>query len=337
MATIQDVARLCRVSPATVSYVINNGPRPVHPNTRQRVLEAIRDLEYEPSAVARGLRRKRMDAIGVVFYAFTSLVTNPYFGAILDGILAVAMEKKQNTTLFTGQTLSDARQSLPIFCDGRCDGLLLIAPPTGSPTASGLMQKRIPFVVISGGDADDVSGVDVDNVEATRELTNHLIELGHRRIGALCGPDELIAAVDRRTGFRQALSAAGIALDPAYVRTSNFGKEAGYRSALDLLRTVSPRPTALFCSSDEMAIGALRALSELALRAPDDISIVGFDDIPQAATSDPPLTTVRQPLQLLAECATQMLLEQIQDGAPMGRRLRLPTTLVIRGSTAPLR
>src|SRR5579883_2243126 len=149
MPTIKDVARASGVSPATVSYVLNNGPKRVRPHTRERVLRTMREMNYHPSAVARGLSRKRMNAIGVVFpNEFPTVLGNPYVGPVLDGVLEVATRSHQNVTLFTGQLWSDMARSLPIYCDGRCDGMLLISPWEGSDIVPALLDRGVPFLLI---------------------------------------------------------------------------------------------------------------------------------------------------------------------------------------------
>jgi LacI family transcriptional regulator len=340
MATILDVAKASGVSPATVSYVLNNGPRTVRPATRERVLLAIQQLGYEPNAVARGLRRKRMDTFGIVLpHPNTDLITSPYFGPVMDGILRVAMQKQQNTTIFTGAAWSDAERSLPIYCDGRCDGLILLSPPVGSAIVPGLAAKNVPFVLLSDASDDPgVSSVDVDNVGAAKKLVRYLIQQGHRRIAILCGNQQSRSAAQRFQGYRLALEEQGIPFIPSLALSGQYAPASGYENALELARRPDEcRPTALFCSNDEIALGAYRALEESGLRIPEDVSVVGFDDIASAADYRPPLTTVRQPLEQLGERATRLLLGQIEEGVPRGRKETLCTRLILRESVAPPR
>lgn len=338
MPTIKDIARMCGVSTATVSYVINNGPRPVHPQTRERVLSAIQQLNYFPSAVARGLQGKRMNAFGVVFPGEVAApLSNPYFAPVLDGILDIAMRRKQNLTLFSGHTWTDAVHSLPVYCDGRCDGLLLIAPPAQSDIIAALLEQQVPFVLINESPEHvAISRIDVDNVAAASMIVHHLLQQGHRRIGMLCAEAGAHSVAQRLQGYRQAIETWGLFYDPALVVYGQYQEASGYENAQTLLRLpAAQRPTALFCCNDAIAFGAMCTLKETGLRVPEDISVAGFDDIPAAATADPPLTTVRQPLRRLGERAAEILLAHIHDGVPAGQKELLPTELVIRSSVAP--
>lgn len=336
MPTIKDVARACGLSPATVSYVLNNS-RAVRPETRERVLAAVRRMDYSPSAVARGLSRKRMDTLGVVFpRAAESPVTDPYYAPVLDGILDVATRRRQNTTLFTGEVWEDAAHSIPVYRDGRCDGLLLIAPTLDSPVVDALVETSVPFVVIgSRTDDERLTRVDVDNAAAAAEVVSHLIGLGHRRIALLSRePLRGTFVAQRVEGWRRALAAAGLPeMTPEF--TAGEG-EPHFRPAVDRLLALPPaaRPTALFVTRDEDALAVLECLQASGVRVPQEMSLAGFDDLAIAAGADPPLTTVRQPLREVGRAAADLLLARILDGAPAGAARILPTELVVRASTA---
>ena len=334
MPTIKDVARASGVSISTASYALNNGPRTIPADTRARVLQAARQIGYHPSAVARGLQRKRMNTLGVVFSnPEASPIANPYFAPILDGIVAAAAQYQQNAMLFTGQRWSNAEHSLPVFGDGRCDGLLLVGPHTHSDIIPSLIARGIPFVLINNrwGAA---AWVDVDDVAAAHMLTSFLLAQGHHRLAMLCG-DAVVGCVERRlAGCRDALAEAGLALDPALVLPGSF-LEPSINERLVALVRLPParRPTALICSNDFMALDALRDLARLGIRVPADLSVAGFDDVAPSAVSDPPLTTVRQPLRLLGERAVETLLKRIA-GDPHEAELLLSTELIVRQSTA---
>ncbi|HZP80939.1 MAG TPA: LacI family DNA-binding transcriptional regulator [Chthonomonadaceae bacterium] len=334
--TIKDLAKASGVSPATVSYVLNNGPRPVHSQTRERVLEAMRRLNYHPSAVARGLSKKRLDTVGVVMGYWATPDIDPYVGSILGGILTVAQRRRQSTTLFMEHSWTDVLNNVPLYCDGRCDGLLLIAPPIETPVFAALKQKQIPFVLISDLTEDpDISGVDVDNRTAAYRMVCYLIGQGHRRIALLRGDDNLTSAAQRLQGYCDALEEAGIPYDEALVLPGGYNQDRGHERALELMRLPeSRRPTALFCSNDNIAFGALNALKELGLQVPRDISVAGFDDVFMAALMHPPLTTVHHPLRRIGERAAEILLSQIHDGAPQAQKEVIPAELTLRDSVA---
>jgi LacI family transcriptional regulator len=332
--TIKDLAKACGVAPSTVSYVLNNGPRVVHPQTRERVLEAARRLNYHPSAVARGLSKKRMETVGVVMGYWASPDTDPYFGSILGGILTVAQERRQSMTLFMEHSWTDALGNLRFYCDGRCDGLLLVAPPTDHAILAALKQKEIPFVVVSDLTTDpDISGVDVDNRAAACAMVGYLVAQGHRRIAMLGGHASLSSAPQRLQGYRDALAEAGIPYDEGLFLPGAYNQDTGYERARKLMcLPEAHRPTALFCCSDAIAFGALRAFKELGYQVPCDVSVAGFDDVFMAALTQPPLTTVRQPLRQIGERAAEVLLSQIQDRVPGIQKEVLPTELILRDS-----
>jgi DNA-binding LacI/PurR family transcriptional regulator len=332
MATIKDVAQLSGVSTTTVSEVLNKGWRPVNKETRKRVLEAAQQLDYRPNALARGLVGKRMNTVGVVFSQWEAPQSSPFVLGALLGVLSQGASRKQDTLLFNLEHWERAIQRLPDMCDGRCDGLLLMTPPEDSPLPEALFSTKMPCVLVSEQDRlGQVPSVDVDNFRAAFQMTNTLLQMGHRRVAFVRDPatHEAVTgfARERRAGYCQAMIAAGV-YDPTIADLA--GETAAMLAALS-----SERPTAFFCMYDDLALRLLKQLEHLRVRVPDEISVVGFDDIPQAATNRPALTTVRQPIKGLGERAVEMLLGLIDGAIPAGHRELLPTELVLRGSTAP--
>lgn len=334
MSSMREVAKACRVSVATVSYVINDGPRSVAPATRNRVLKTMRDLNYRPRALHVGERAKRADTIGVLFtYRNDGDGMPDYFRPVLDGILPRAIAQDQNVLLFGQRDWSNAHRSLRNYCDGRCDGLLLLALPVENEIVPALQERGFPFVLLgSTGPEHNVSSVDMDNAAAARKITEYLLSLGHRRIAMVPGPTELWAAGQRLGGYCQALVAAGIPCDETLILREGLGYARGRRLAQ---MPSDKRPTAIFCGSDVIAMDIVRALQESGLRVPGDISVAGFDDIPDAASCNPPLTTVHQSLRQQGEIATDLLLDMIRHETLPGKTETLPTELVIRASVAP--
>ena len=335
--TIKDVARESGVTAATVSYVLNN-TRPVSGLTRERVLRVVRELNYHPSAVARGLSSKRMNTIGVVFpQASASPFTHPYFAPVLDGIADMALQEGQNTTLFTGHVWSDMAHSLPVYRDGRCDGLLLIAPPVESDIIPALRDTGVPFVLISDSFNDPcVSSVTIDDQEAGHTMVKYLLSQGHRRIAMLCGDWSIHSVPLRWAGYVQALEEYGIPYDETLVLRGGFAEPTIAERVERLLQ--GPRatwPTALFCFNDEMALFALRDLKERGVCVPEEMSVVGIDDIQMSAWSSPALTTIQQPLRQIGVRSAEILLSLLRDGNAAPRQEKLPTKLVIRQSVYP--
>ena len=324
----------------TVSHVINEKSGKTSTETRDRVLKAMRELDYQPSAIARGLTRRKMEAIGVVFYthSMTPLVTAAYFGDILGGLLHTAMLARQSITLFTELNCTDARENLNTYCDGRCDGLIFVGPPSSNEVAEALRRKHTPFVFL--GDlplASDVSCVDVDNIASAMRAVDFLVEQGHRRIAFLGGDPQVTSSRQREQGYRQAISGAALALDEALILPGRYSSESGHERTFRLIQLATQlkeAPTALFCANDEIAVGAMSALSDMGLRVPEDVSIIGFDDSSAASALRPALTTIRQPFQELASRAVEMLLAQIQGRETAEKRVLLPASLVVRDTVS---
>jgi LacI family transcriptional regulator len=325
MPTIKDIAKASGVSPATVSQVLGNGCRPVHPRTRERVMLAAQSLDYSPNAVARGLVQKRMNTIGLVFlHGDTTAHSNPFLMGVLDGVLSVSTRRNQRTTLCTLPSWEAAEEHLPELSDGRCDGVLLLVPPVACRLAERLLQRKVPFVIVNGSDrSGGASCVDVDNVQAAYAMTEHLLKLGHRQIAFVHRKEEweFPFVRERQAGYCQAMTAWGCC-DPAMT-----GQTPEKAIAL------THQPTALFCAYDALALFVLDALQDRGIRVPDDVSVAGFDDIPGAVAGRPALTTVRQPMALAGERAAEMLLELVAGTASPGQHELLTTELVFRQST----
>jgi LacI family transcriptional regulator len=220
---------------------------------------------------------------------------------------------------------------------GMADGLLLILPRYPEAYIESLRQRRFPYVLVDH-QGIDITGpaVGATNLQGAYDATKHLIDLGHHRIGFVTGTFDMGCAVDRLTGYKRALADHGIRFEEALIQEGDFFQPRGYECARALLSLPNP-PTAIFASNDVSALGVMEAVRDLGLRIPEDVSIVGFDDIPQASQVNPPLTTVRQPLEQMGHKAAQMLLEYIADPDMPTQRVELPTELIVRASTRKLK
>lgn len=338
MSNIREVAKACGVSVATVSYVINNGPRAVHVETRHRVLQTIRELGYRPRSLHVGERAKRTNTIGVLFIYKGQLRDNSaYFRPVLDGILPWATEHDQNILLFNQRDWSNAHRSLRNYCDGRCDGLLLLSVPSRNDIIPALQERGFPFILLGNAEGmADVPCVDMDNVAAAAQMTNYLLAQGHRRIAMFPGDTAHGSAARRVTGYLQALQSSGLPANESLILQGGFEWESGYTRAHDLVRSGKDRlPSAVFCGSDMIALGAIQAFHECGLRVPEDISVAGFDDIAEAAISSPPLTTMHQSLCEQGRRGIEMLHARIHGEGIETPREILPTEIVIRDSVGP--
>lgn len=338
MATISDVARESGVSKTTVSFVLNDGPRPVNAQTRERVLEVMRRLNYHPNATARALTRGRTNILGVLFArTLPGIVNNQYASAVLEGILTAAMERGYNALLLT-EPWQNAAVSAKALQDGRTDGVLVIAPFSDSDMVSGLAALNLPLVVISApATQQDVPFVDVDNAGGVHLAVQHLLSLGHTRIAHLAGDTNHYSAASRQSCFRAFLAAAGIPVPEEYVARGMFSSNAteSNRAAARHLLSLPQPPTAIFAANDALAVAALEAARGLDLSVPEQLSIVGFDDLPMASLVTPGLTTVRQPVIEIAKWATRLLVARVENKPVAFQANIVEPTLVVRGSTGP--
>jgi DNA-binding LacI/PurR family transcriptional regulator len=342
LATIRDVARASGVSPATVSYVINDGPRRVDPATRSRILVEIDRLRYHPSSVARGLSRKRMNAVGVVFpQPHQRVLVDSYFNSILDGIVEAATNREQNVMLYTGLEWR-GRGHMHGFLDTRVDGLILIAVRADSEMVEALADHGRAFVLINDTSADpSVASVDIDNAAAVQHVVHHLYELGHRRIGLLSGEESSPSTRARREGYLRGMREHGLGIDPSIVVEGYYSRGWGCEAMADVLKHPNP-PTAVIAGGDGIAVGAMDACAQMGVEIPGKMSIVGFDDAPFARDAKPPLTTVLQPLQQIGITAATLLLDIVERDPEDSRsdaniKKVLPTELIVRQSTGPAR
>ena len=282
-----DVARLAGVSPQTVSRVLNESPQ-VRDATRRRVLDAVRRLEYRPNRLARALVTGRTRTLGVV--GFDTTLHGP--ASMLLAIERAAHDAGYFVSIASIGSLDSAsvRSAIERLREQAVDGILVIAPQESAAQALRHLKPDVPVVATEAGAHDGVPLVAVDQVAGARAATQHLLDLGHRTVWHVSGPLDWYEARDRVDGWRATLEAAGAPLSA--VLAGDWSARSGYDLGLRLAR--EPDVTAVFAANDQMALGVIRALHELGLRIPDDLSVVGFDDIPEAAYFTPPLTTVRQ-------------------------------------------
>jgi len=336
MATIYDVAKESGFSLSTVSNVLNDGPRPVRLETRRRILETVRRLDYHPSAVARGLARRRTNTIGILFGVVESsaIVMNAHSSAILQSVLTVAGDAGYDVTHLTAPWRG-AENSLASFRDRRTDGLLVVAPPIDSDLMPALSSLGLPLVAVSWPpERGNVPAVDVDDVAGAGMVMKHLLGLGHRRIAHLMGHANLISATTRRDIYVRCLANAGIELHPEYLLPGLYQEQSGYENTRRLL-ALPEQPTAIFAGNDEIAFGAMDAARERGVSVPGHLSLVGVDDRPLTRYLTPPLTTLRQPFDKVGEEATRLLLRRVAgEAVPTVMHLFMPE-LLVRGSTAP--
>lgn len=332
--TINEVARVAGVSKATVSRVINS--RPVSEESRRRVVEAIRRLDFQPNAQARGLPLGRSRMVGVII----PVIANLFFARIIHGIEEVLSEQGYAMVLMSTNHEPDRELALVrAVTQRRVDGVLLITPrQTDDRTLDQyIVQSGSHLVLIDAeSHSGDVSSVVVDNRSGGRMATQHLLDLGHRRIAAITGRPDAPETQERLEGYRAALAEARVPSRPEWIATGDYSPESGAAAAERLLALPPDlRPTAIFAFNDLMAEAVLSVLEEKGVRVPGDISVVGYDDLVVASLSRPRLTSVHQPLEQLGRIGARKLLKVISGEEPEPLRIVLPVQLVIRESSGP--
>jgi len=337
-----DVARLAGVSRATVSYVVNNrtdGRVPISEETRRRVLEAVAELDYVPDARAQALRSGNTKTIGLIIPD----THNPHFWEIADGVEQETYAAGYHILLSSippeNKHAEDIFQNLS---RRRIDGLVMVPSfiyqsEKAQKTLAYLLKRRVPIVGLMAdhGDASyNIDRVISDYRDTTIEVMTHLLSLQHRRIGFVYGIAVPALGTDRLFAYQESLQAAGLPLDPNLIVECGPTLEDSYHATRQLLELPS-RPTALLAINDFLAIGALRAIRDLNLNVPQDISLFGYDDIPLAKYLVPRLSTASKDGRKMGREATGLLLARLQDPDRPRQEIRLPARLILRESTGP--
>ena len=317
------------MSAPTVSKVLN-GRGDVAPATRSRVEELLRRHGYQR-------RRGSVQPAALIDLVFHELESS-WAMEVIRGVENIARREGLNVVLSeSAGRLSPGQTWVDGVLARRPTGVILVLSGLDPAQRAQLTSRDIPFVVMdpAGDPGEDVPAIGATNWQGGLAATRHLLELGHRRIGVIGGPEGMMCSRARIDGYRAALETAGVGFDPGLVLTGDFHHEAGYAAGLRLLRRPD-RPTAVFTGNDLQALGLYEAARELGLGIPGDLSVVGFDDLPLARWISPPLTTVRQPLTEMAETAARLVIDLSRGKEPSALRVDLATKLVERASSAPL-
>ncbi len=331
MVRIADVARMANVSTATVSRVISNAGT-VKKETAEKVLEAIKKLNYQPNMLARQLRRSETKTILVV----VPDITNTFFSAVLRGIESVAIENGYQVLLGDARNNVETETSyLTILGQKKADGLILLTARTDQKILEELSQDYPVVLACEYYEGTVLPTVSIDNVSSARKATEYLISLKHNRIGHISGPLNVVVGRDRCKGFHQAMSKHGISVDPSLVQEGEFSFESGFNLMMKFLSLEEP-PTAIFAGNDEMAMGAVKAAKSKGFRVPEDLSVVGFDDIKFASIFEPALTTIAQPTFDMGQKAMHLLLRLINNEELEKDQFILPDNLIVRDSCKEL-
>lgn len=330
---MRQIGDLVGVSQSTVSRVLSGAPSvvPVAPETRERILKLVAELGYVPNPLARALRSSRTGLLGLIVRD----INDPFFAAAIAAITAEARAREYSVVLGHADSSADKAIALrELLAVGHCEGALLLGDLRDQAVLwTDASEHGIPLVGLwQGARESHIPVVNVDNAEGIRLAIDHLMELGHRRIGFLQG-GRTGDGLERGSAFVDYMETHGLAVRAECINVAD-NNYAATTAAADELLACAERPTAIMCSTDVAAVGALKAAHERGLRVPEDLSVVGFDDIPLAGYTIPALTTIRQPMRELSERAIALLIERITE--PADSRARLVTvapTLVVRHST----
>lgn len=330
--TLKEIAQLAGVSQTTASRVLN-GRGEVSPQVRARVEKVIADTGYTPLAAARSLVSQRSGLVGFVMPIHTgALAQDPYFVALLQGLNRASARLGLAVGVFLFDDETDKEGLLErVVGPGRIDGMIMSAYHTREFLIDRLADFSVPVVTMGPNRWPQRFGsVTIDNLEGGRLAGQHLAEIGCRRVALIGGPPDTVSGAERTQGFLQAIEAAGLEISESRIRHGDYTQDSGEAMAAEL---AAEDFDGIFVANDTMAVGAMRQLQSRGLRIPHDVAMVGFDDLPLAATTDPPLTSISQPIEGIAEAALTMLTDQISDPNDVRSSL-LPVHLVRRASTA---
>jgi DNA-binding LacI/PurR family transcriptional regulator len=327
--SIKDIARMANVSHSTVSRALQNSPL-ISRETAAKIRRIAEDSGYRASAVARSLVSRRTRTIGTV----VTSIADPFAAGVVAGIEDAAND--HGFSVFLANSNADPEREVRVvrsFEERRVDGIIVTSSRAGAIYTPMIAQMRIPIVLLNNQHPSEfVYSVMIANIPASMEATNHLLELGHRRIAYIGDRHGGQSDTERFAGYRQALDAADVPFRPELVVHGDGKPEGGMRAMAQLL-ALSPRPSAVFCYNDMSALGALREIHASRLRVPDDISLIGFDDLYVAQYTNPPLTTVRQPMRQMGRMAMETLFHLLAEPGS-AHSVKVPGELIIRESTA---
>ena len=330
--TLEDIAKRAGVSRSTVSRVLNDQPN-VKKDVRERVRNVIESTGFRPHAAARALASQRSSIFGLVLPLSVSFFfTDPYYSHLTKGIAQACNQHNYTLALFLVDTKEDEKKIFTsVTRKGFLDGVLVQSGHHGDQQIIGyLVDANMPQVVIGRPfRSDNVSYVDVDNINGAFNAVTHLIREGYKRIGTITGPEHSAVGLDRKAGYIKALKERGFRIDESLIVEGDFTESGGSYAMKKLL---SAKPEAVFAASDVMAMGAMRAAREAGLHIPDDIAFVGFDDLPIATLSEVQLTTIRQPVAQFGAKAVEILIDLVENGINPPRHIIMETELVIRES-----
>jgi LacI family transcriptional regulator len=331
--TLQDIADRLGISVPTVSRALA-GYSDIADETRMRVLQAAEQMGYRPNVSARRLQQQRTETLGFVIPTHGPRFSDPFFSELLTGIGNEAAEQEYDLLVSTRAPGRDELKTYErMVMEQRVDGMLVVRTRHQDQRIAYLLKRSFPFVAFGRSNLEaDFPHLDVDGKEGMREITQHLIDLGYRRIAYINAPVDLVFASHRLAGYKEALAANDIPCDKTLVFVGALTERSGHRAATHLLAQ-DPRPDAIAACNDLMALGAISAARKLGLTVGHDLAVTGFDDVPLAAHAHPPLTTVRQPIYTIGRRICRMLIRILETSRVEDRQVLLKPKLIIRASS----
>jgi len=332
MVTIKDIAQIAGVSPSTVSRALNDSPL-IREETKARIREIAAALGYERNELARGLVKGASGALGLL----VPDITNPFFAEITKGVEEVARERGFGVVLCTTEN-EPAREEeyIKLLRRKRVDGLVIATATLDDPHLLELQRFRIPFVLVSRlAEKVEAPFVVVDDRKGGRLAVEHLVSLGHKKIGFIGGPANVHSSLERMQAYREVLAEYKLPFYRKWVTFASFTQEAG-RAIGKVMLSAKDRPTAIFAANDLIALGVMEAAEDLGLRIPEDLSLVGYNNIAYAALPRIQLTTVAQPMREMGRIAAEFVIDVLEGKREPRLSLRLEPTLIIRRTTAPI-
>ncbi|HET7616372.1 MAG TPA: LacI family DNA-binding transcriptional regulator [Bacillales bacterium] len=330
MATIKDVAKMAGVAVSTASYALN-GQNKVKPETKKKIEDAAKKLNYQKNGIASDLKKSQTKTIALIL----SDISGPFFSEIIKGVQQVTLENGYDLIACSSLEGED-RIAVKFLKEKRVDGVVVFAHTINDDTVLESAREGFPIVVLDRYiEHDAVINISVDNVQGGFLATEHLIQLGHKDIAFISGPMDSDDNLERHKGFKQALQRFRLQEHSKWNIFGNFTQEGGYK-AIKMLIMQGDLPTAIFFANDEMAIGGLKAFKEKGIRIPEDISVIGFDDILLSQYMTPPLTTIRQPEYDVGALAAHLIF-RVLNGEDTNHCYKFATELVVRETTGPAR
>jgi len=329
--TLEDIARLSGSSRSTVSRVIN-GDSNVSDATREKIMEVIREVNFQPNLAARGLAVGRVSVVGLVIpMGVSAIFTDPFFPLLIQGVSSGCNSKDYSVMLWLAEPDYERRMISKMMYNGLVDGVIVSSMLMDDPIVKALAESKLPFILIGRHPTnDDISYIDLDNQKSASDAVSYLVNMGRQRVATISGPRNMIVGQDRLQGYKNALAQHEMPLDEQLIVEGDFTEEGGYLAMRSLL---AAKPDAVFVASDSMAMGAMRAIQEKGLRIPQDVAVIGFDDIASSSRSTPTLSTVRQPIHEMGTKAAEVIIEMILNPGMEPQKIVLETGLVLREST----